>query len=68
MVSMEHLQAFMRKAAEDDKAKKYVNVSGETLEEALREASVELGIPVKRIEYEILEKGSRGVLGMGKRP
>lgn len=68
MVTMEQLQAFMRKAAEDDKAKKYVNVSGETLEEALREASVELGIPVKRIEYEVLERGARGVLGVGKRP
>ena len=68
MVSMEQLQAFMRKAAEDDKAKKYVNVSGESLEDALREASVELGLPLKKIEYEILEQGSRGILGVGKRP
>ncbi|MFO8043286.1 MAG: Jag N-terminal domain-containing protein, partial [Alkalispirochaeta sp.] len=67
MVSMEQLQAFMRKAAQDDKSKKYVNVSGETLDDALREAAVELGIPIKSIEYEILENGSRGVLGMGKR-
>jgi uncharacterized protein (DUF342 family) len=65
---MEQLQAFMRKAAQDDKSKKYVNVSGETLEDALREAAVELGIPIKSIEYEVLENGSRGVLGMGKRP
>ncbi|MFW5694386.1 MAG: FapA family protein [Alkalispirochaeta sp.] len=65
---MEQLQAFMRKAAQDDKSKKYVNVSGETLEEALREAAVELGIPIKNIEYEVLENGSRGMLGMGKRP
>jgi uncharacterized protein (DUF342 family) len=68
MVSMEQLQAFMRKAAQDDKTKKYVNVSGDTLEEALREASVELGLSVKKIEYEILEKGSSGLLGVGKRP
>lgn len=57
----------MRKSAQEDNARKYVNVSGATLEEALREASVELSLPLKKIEYEILEKGSRGVLGVGKR-
>lgn len=68
MVTMEQLQAFMRKAATDDSEKKYVNVSGASLEEALREASVELGLPIKKIEYEVLEKGSRGMMGVGKRP
>ncbi|MCG8477589.1 MAG: FapA family protein, partial [Spirochaetales bacterium] len=68
MVTMEQLQAFMRKAAQDDNTKKYVNVSGDSLEEALREAAVELGLPIKKIEYEILERGSSGMLGMGKRP
>lgn len=57
----------MRKSAQEDNARKYVNVSGATLEEALREASVELALPLKKIEYEILEKGSRGVLGVGKK-
>lgn len=68
MVTMEQLQGYMRKAAQADTEKKYVNVSGETLEDALREASVELGIGIKKIEYEILEKGSTGFFGMGKRP
>ncbi len=68
MVTMEQLQAFMRKSAEDDNARKYVNVSGATLEDALREASVELALPIKKIEYEVLERGSRGVLGVGKKP
>lgn len=67
MVTMEQLQAFMRKNAEEDNARKYVNVSGATLEDALREASVELSLPLKKIEYEILEKGSQGVLGVGKK-
>jgi uncharacterized protein len=68
MVTMEQLQGYMRKAAAADKEKKYVNVSGNTLDEALREASVELGIAVKKIEYEVLEKGSPGLFGMRKRP
>lgn len=68
MVTMEQLQAFMRKSAQDDNARKYVNVSGATLEEALREASVELGIPIKKMEYEVLERGASGVLGFGQKP
>ncbi len=58
----------MKKAARADNEKKFVNASGNTLDDALREASVELGLAVKKIEYEILEKGSPGFLGIGKRP
>lgn len=68
MVSLEQVRTYMRKAAQNDSATKYVNVSAETLEEALREASLELSLPIKKIEYEVLEKGSGGVLGFGKRP
>ncbi len=68
MVTMEQLQAFMRKSAAEDANRKYVNVSGVTLEDALREASIELSLPIKRIAYEILEKGSAGVAGFGRKP
>lgn len=68
MVTMEQLQEYMRTRAREDSERKYVNVSAATLEEALREASVELSLPLKKIEYEILERGTRGVLGMGKKP
>ncbi|SIQ05704.1 hypothetical protein SAMN05920897_10354 [Alkalispirochaeta americana] len=68
MVTMEQLQEYMRTRAREDSERKYVNVSAATLEEALREASVELSLPLKKIEYEILERGNRGVLGMGKKP
>ncbi len=68
MVTMDQLKAFMRKSAEEDANRRYVNVSADTLEDALREASIELSLPIKRIAYEILEKGSRGALGIGKKP
>lgn len=67
MVTMEQLQAFMRKSAEEDANRKYVNVSGPTLKDALREASIELSIPIKKIAYEVLEKGSAGIMGIGKK-
>ncbi|MFP4408480.1 MAG: FapA family protein [Spirochaetaceae bacterium] len=68
MVSFDQLQTYMRKSAEEDRNRQYVNVSGETLQDALREAAVELSLPIKKIEYEILENGSSGVLGVGKKP
>ena len=34
----------------------------------IEEAAIELGLPLKKIEYELLEQGSRGVLGVGKKP
>ncbi len=68
MVTMEQLQAFMRKSAEEDSSRRYVNVSGVTLEDALREAAVELSLPVKKIQYDVLEQGSSGILGYGKKP
>lgn len=68
MVSFDQLQAYMKKSAEEDRNRQYVNVSGETLQDALREAAVELSLPIKKIEYEILETGSSGVLGVGKKP
>lgn len=68
MVTFDQLQSYMKKSAEEDRDRQYVHVSGETLQDALREAAVELSLPIKKIEYEILESGSSGVLGMGKKP
>lgn len=68
MVTMEQLQAYMRKSAQEDASRRYVNVSGATLEEALREAATELSLPVKKIQYDVLEKGSSGVLGYRRKP
>jgi uncharacterized protein len=68
MVNMDQIQAYMRKQAAEDKQKQFVNVTADTLEEAVNEAAIELSLPVRRIAYEVLQKGSRGVLGQGKRP
>ncbi len=67
MVTLDQIQSYMREQLDED-SDKGVNVSGETLEDALEQASIELGLPIKRIEYEVLERGSRGMLGVGKKP
>ncbi len=66
-VTYPELQEFMRNAAEADRGRKHINVTADTLDEALSEASVELGVPLRRIDYEVLQNGSRGFLGMGKK-
>lgn len=67
MPTLTQLRDYMRSQAEADRNKKSVQVTGETIEEALRQASIELGIPVKKIEYEVLEPGSTGTFGLGKK-
>ena len=43
---------------------KSVQVSGHTLQEALKEASTELSLPLKSLNYEVLERGRGGLLGL----
>ena len=45
----------------------YIEISAKTVEDALTEASIKLGIPSSEIEYEVLEKGSTGFLGIGSK-
>lgn len=61
------IREFMRKKAIEDRSVRSVRAFGSTLEDALVQASIELGVPIRKIEYEIVEKGSRGYLGMGKK-
>lgn len=43
----------------------FIEVSAKTVDEALTEASIKLGIPSSELEYEVVEKGSTGFLGIG---
>lgn len=43
----------------------YKEFTGKTVEEAVTAASVELGITSAELEYEVVEKGSSGFLGIG---
>ena len=68
MVQLTQIQSYMKKQMAEDSARTYVNVQGDSLEEALEQAAIELSLPVKQIEYEILQKGSKGFLGAGRKP
>lgn len=44
-----------------------VRATGNTLKEALRVAAGELDLPVKKIQFDIVQKGRKGFLGAGRR-
>ncbi len=44
-----------------------IRVSAKTVNDAITEASVELGLPSTEIEYEVIEEGSKGFLGIGSK-
>jgi uncharacterized protein (DUF342 family) len=58
----------MRRYLEEDGAKKSLVVEGRSAEEALADAAVQLGVPIKRLEYEVVERGNPGILGAGRKP
>ncbi|MCL2832225.1 MAG: FapA family protein [Treponema sp.] len=67
MVDFIQLQDMIKDQLALDRSVKAVTAKGSTLEEAAAEAATLLDIPVRRLEYEITEKGSSGFLGTGKK-
>ena len=45
----------------------FIEISGKTVDDALTEASVQLGTTSDKIEYEVIEKGTSGFLGIGSK-
>jgi uncharacterized protein (DUF342 family) len=67
MVDFVRLQNIVKEQLEQDRTINAIEASGPTLETAVSEAALLLDIPVRRLEYEIIEKGSAGFLGTGKK-
>lgn len=66
-LGLQEIATLMRRYLEEDGAKKSLVVEGRTVEEALADAAVQLGVPLKRLEYEVIEKGNPGMLGAGRK-
>ncbi|MCK5736410.1 MAG: Jag N-terminal domain-containing protein, partial [Spirochaetaceae bacterium] len=58
----------MKSEIEKTKKMKSVQVSGKNLDDALEQASLELGLPLRVLEYEILDRGKAGFLGIKSSP
>ncbi len=46
----------------------YIEISAKTVSEAITEACQKLGVTSEKLEYEVVEEGSNGFLGIGAKP
>ncbi|MDA3811291.1 MAG: Jag N-terminal domain-containing protein, partial [Spirochaetaceae bacterium] len=67
MVSNEQIREYMLHQINLDKKKTSIHVTGKNIEDALMQGAIELGVPVRRLEYEVLNKGKKGILGTGRK-
>lgn len=68
MVTLEKIRDDLEKKLQADKELRYVEVHADTLNEALADAALQLDCRVALLEYEVVEAGSNGFLGMLKKP
>ena len=68
MVTLEKLREDMNTLLQVDKNLHFVEVNADTIDEALADAVVQLDTKLANLNYEVVEKGSDGILGLGKKP
>ena len=68
MVTLEKIRIDLEKQLSVDKEINSVDVLAYTIEEALADAAVQLETTVPNLEYEVLEKGFPGVMGLARKP
>ena len=67
MVDFVRLQQIVKDRLEQDRNVQIVSASGGTLEDAVAHAAVLLDLPLRKLEYEITERGAQGFFGRGKK-
>jgi uncharacterized protein (DUF342 family) len=67
MVNFVQFQQMIREQLEQDKTVRSVDAEGLTVEAAVAEAAALLSVPVRRLEYEIVERGFPGFFGTGRK-
>ena len=68
MVTLDKLREDMQTLLQVDKNLHFVEVNADTIDEALADAVVQLDTKLSNLHYEVVEKGSDGILGLGKKP
>lgn len=66
-IGLDAVRELMRRYLDEDGDKRTIVAEGSTVEEALQNAAVQLDCPVARLEYEVLEQGSQGFVGLGSK-
>ena len=68
MVTLEKIREEMKERLDIDTKMHNVDVNADNIDEALADAAVQLDTKTGNLEYEVVEKGSTGFLGLGKKP
>ena len=68
MVTLDKIRSDMKERFLIDKDLHMVDVRADTIDEALSDASVQLNTKISNLQYEVVERGSDGFLGIGKKP
>ncbi len=68
MVTLEMIRKDMEILLQADQSVRYVDVSADSIDEALSDAAVQLDSKTSSLEYEVIEKGFTGFMGFVKKP
>ena len=68
MVTLDRLRIDLEKKLQIDREITTVEVIGDTLDECLADAAVQLESKIQNLEYEVMERGSAGFAGLMKKP
>ena len=68
MVTLDRIRTDMSTLLQVDRNLHFVEVNADTIDEALADAVVQLDTKLSNLHYEVVEKGSDGILGLGKKP
>ncbi len=64
MIKLDQIKEEMAEMHNIDSGRFFVDISGETLDEALANAAIQLGLPTSALDYEILQKGISGFFAL----
>lgn len=67
MVNLEHIREAMARQLEEDQSRVFVEVTGDTLEDALADAAIQLGVVIREVEYEVLQRGTSSFFALNKK-
>lgn len=67
MVDFVRLQQIMKERLDSDRSISSVEAVGADLDEAVASAAALLNVSIRNLEYELMERGSKGFLGTGKK-
>ena len=64
MVEIEQIKQKMSELHEEDSGRFFVEVEGDSLDEALSNAATQLSVPKSHVDYEVVQRGVQGLLAL----